>query len=98
MNVTHLPETEWITDGSKPVHVGIYKRKVFIQGPETYNKWDGKRWLEGTYINEETEAEHQLAFRLAASVRRDAAYFQNCMGWKGLAKAPDAFNVLGAVA
>lgn len=88
MNITHLPESDMITDGDKPVRVGIYKRRVFIQGGAHYNRWDGARWREGAEIEDDSPEAHEKAFREASKPNRPVAYFQRCMAWWGLAENP----------
>jgi hypothetical protein len=39
-----MNRTAWYPESVKPVHLGIYERDLFENGP-TYSRWDGKFWF-----------------------------------------------------
>lgn len=69
--------TPWFAGEVKPVHVGIYKRRMPI-GSLVYSQWDGARWLLG-------------GTTIAIAVRvSDCRSMVQSIPWRGLAANPEA--------
>jgi len=81
---THLPESDWVTDGSNPVREGVYKRKVFIQGSDFYSRWENGRWYECFHCSDSPE--HDLSSFTRAALTTRTSDFQKSSAWRGLAE------------
>lgn len=80
--ITHLPEV--ICYQGEPVHNGVYKRKVFVQGPPMYARFVDGRWYTGEYIAENfTDDQHGLAHQKALAAK-DVSPFRHSAVWWGL--------------
>ncbi len=37
--------TQWFPGDVKPVHVGVYERRLKFRAGVYYSQWDGEKWL-----------------------------------------------------
>ena len=65
--------TQWFPGYVKPVHVGVYERRLRFKTDVYYSRWDGEKWC--TLCDTVDEAAHKIF---------DSAY-QN-LPWRGVEK------------
>jgi hypothetical protein len=85
---TRLPESPKFPGTVKPVHPGIYKRKVNAQSVHiAYARWDGTRWLCHVLIFNDSLTAHAKGHAAALKATSESMFQQPFLWW-GLAEEP----------
>lgn len=71
-----MKKTPWFDGAVKPVHVGVYERRIPHTSNTAYWRWDGKQWSFGGHdVPSLTFKTHRPAFNQS-------------LPWRGIVKEP----------